>query len=227
MYNWLLQLKERLIDAEIEHDLVDDLVEAFYLYHNPALIEDIEAAEKLFGLTFPPSLKGIYLLFNGIKDVLFPLPTLITYNQVATPFRPFSGRLELDSDNPNRYFRKKQKCYLSLCQLMWEADLYCLDTSATGDEFPVVQYDFHLNREYELAPCPFPSVKAYLLHRFWYQLDEVYNVLEEEDDANELYEDLQKIIMEETQKHGIQIFDLMDLRTFPNRSYRKMQNWKH
>ncbi|MGB0389341.1 MAG: hypothetical protein ACPGWR_31345, partial [Ardenticatenaceae bacterium] len=77
MYNWLLQLKKRLIEAEIEHDLVDDLVEAFHLYHNPALIEDIEAAEKLFGLTFPPSLKGIYLLFNGIKDVLFPLPTLI------------------------------------------------------------------------------------------------------------------------------------------------------
>ena len=227
MYNWLLQLKDRLIEAEEKHDLGHDLVEAFHLSHHPALIEDVEAAETLFGLTFPPTLKGIYLLFNGIKDVLFPLPTLITYNQVATPFTPFSGRLELDSDNPNRYFRKKPKCYLSLCQLMWEADLYCLDTSAKGAEFPVVQYDFHLNREYELAASPFPSVKAYLLSRFWHQLDEVYQVLEEEDAANELHDDLQQIIMQETQKHGVSIFDLCDLRTFPNRSYHKMKKWRH
>ena len=211
MYDWLLEIKTLLSEAEKQHQ-VTDLVETMGLGRAGVTIERIEEVERLLKCAFPPSLKQLYLHFNGIGDheestELMSLEELVIFNQEWVPFEPFDHAIILDRDHPDDFYHGKPKHWLAFFPAEYGATVYCLDTKKKP-EMPIMHYDPEFDHD-KLSP-DYPSIKACLLQKMNEKADEIYDCFDGSEVGEALSEQVITMTEKECLRHGGRLEEMWD-----------------
>lgn len=162
----------------IEHWLAENASELKGNLNPAATDAEIAAVEKTLGVRFPQSVRDTYLIHNGESqesDGLFGLWRLLPLDEVVTKSNELAelGRqFEFHDFDPS----------LMIPILEASGDFYCIQSSAAGEETPVVEW-WHESPSHEVEALNFCEfVKAFVEKlnrgRYVYRPDELMGLID-------------------------------------------------